>query len=105
MAKLPARVSLTPKPTKVRLTFKAPRKTSLRQGSKLSKIVELLSRPAGASLGELIHVTGWREHSVRAALTTGVKHNLGLHLSSVKDHGSLRRYYAKPPELQSSAKV
>jgi hypothetical protein len=70
MPKTPARVRLHPKPKKARLVFKVPRKAAPpRDGSKLARILALITRPSGASLGELVHISGWREHSVRAALT------------------------------------
>ena len=97
MAKPAPRVRLNIKPRKQRMTFKVARKAPARKGTKLARMVELLSRPDGASLGELVHATGWREHSVRAALSAGVRHTLGLQLSSVKLFDSKRRYYATAP--------
>lgn len=96
MAKPQPRVRL--KPRKQRLTFNVARKAPARKGTKLARMAELLSRPDGASLGELVHATGWRDHSVRAALSAGIKNTLGLQLSSVKLFDSKRRYYAKAPE-------
>jgi hypothetical protein len=40
-----------------------------RQGSKLSTVIDLLSRKKGAGLEELIAATGWLPHTTRAALT------------------------------------
>ena len=40
-----------------------------RPGTKLALVLELLSRPDGATLGELIAVTGWLPHTTRAALS------------------------------------
>lgn len=37
--------------------------------TKKGSILALLQRPKGAAIGELIEVTGWQVHSVRAALT------------------------------------
>lgn len=96
MAKPAPRVRL--KPRKQRITIKAARKAPPRKGSKLARMVELLSRPDGASLGELVFATGWHEPSVRAALSVGVRQTLGLQLSSVKLFDSKRRYYIKAPE-------
>jgi hypothetical protein len=41
--------------------------------SKLDQIISLLSRPGGASLAELVAVTGWQPHSVRGALAGSLK--------------------------------
>src|SRR5215207_5562683 len=40
-----------------------------REGSKQALVVELLSRPKGISLDDLVGATGWLPHTTRAALT------------------------------------
>ena len=40
-----------------------------RQGSKLSIVIDLLGRKKGAGIEELIAATGWLPHTTRAALT------------------------------------
>jgi hypothetical protein len=40
-----------------------------RQGSKLSTLIDLLGRKRGAGIEELASVTGWLPHTTRAALT------------------------------------
>jgi hypothetical protein len=48
----------------------APQRSSLpRGGTKLARVVELLQQDCGASIAELIVVTGWLPHTTRAALT------------------------------------
>ena len=37
--------------------------------SKIGGVVALLQRPAGATLVELVQITGWLPHTTRAALT------------------------------------
>jgi hypothetical protein len=37
--------------------------------SKIATVLDLLRRPDGATLGELVETTGWLPHSTRAALT------------------------------------
>lgn len=41
----------------------------LRAGSKTAQVLDLLGRPAGATLDELVAATGWLPHTTRAALT------------------------------------
>jgi Protein of unknown function (DUF3489) len=41
--------------------------------SKLEQIGAMLSRPEGASLAELVALTGWQAHSVRGALAGSLK--------------------------------
>ena len=37
--------------------------------AKISLVLELLGRPAGASLDQIVEATGWLPHTTRAALT------------------------------------
>ncbi|HEY2836929.1 MAG TPA: DUF3489 domain-containing protein [Rhizomicrobium sp.] len=98
MPKTSSRVRLHMKPTacpppKFRLggSVRAPRYP--RKDSKLAQILTLLLRPAGVSIAELIKVTGWREPSIRAALSGVMKRRLGLRITSVKSYDRCRRYY------------
>src|SRR5271170_5017213 len=40
-----------------------------RDGTKLAQVIELLQRGHGATIGDLIAVTGWLAHTMRAAMT------------------------------------
>ena len=51
-------------PTKTRA-----RKAPAQATSKIEKVLNLLRRGQGASLTEMVKVTGWLPHSTRAALT------------------------------------
>ena len=57
--------------------------------SKVSMVLDLLRRPTGAALDELVTVTGWLPHTTRAALT-GLRKK-GHSLISEKVEG-VRRY-------------
>lgn len=46
-----------------------PAVSAVKPRSKATVVLALLSRPAGATLPELIEVTGWLPHTTRAALT------------------------------------
>lgn len=52
--------------------------------TKLAIIVDLASRPDGARVEELMAATGWQAHSVRGALSGGVKKQLKLNVTSEK---------------------
>jgi DNA-binding MarR family transcriptional regulator len=41
----------------------------VRRGSKKDLLIELLRRPDGATLNDLVTATGWQPHTTRAALT------------------------------------
>jgi hypothetical protein len=56
-----------------------------RVGSKQAKIVDLMKRPKGATLDELVEATDWLPHTTRAALT-GLRKR-GLTVERVKDEG------------------
>ena len=56
--------------------------TSGKPGSKQADIIALLRRRQGASLAELMHLTGWLAHSVRGVLSGALKRKLGLLIDS-----------------------
>ena len=66
-----------------------------RDGSKAAKILDLLKRPEGATLAELMKATGWQAHSVRGFLSGTVGKKLGLAVTSAKVEGGERTYSVK----------
>jgi hypothetical protein len=66
-----------------------------RQGSKTEKVLELLKRPGGASLKELMKATGWLRHSVRGFLSGTLDKKMGLTVTSVKGEDGERSYSVK----------
>jgi hypothetical protein len=66
-----------------------------RKGSKTAKVLDLLKRPNGVTMGELMKTTGWQAHSVRGFLSGTVGKKLGLAVASVKDDAGERRYSLK----------
>lgn len=66
-------------------TFHAPKPQS-----KASLVLELLQRPEGATLDQLVTATGWLQHTTRAALT-GLKKK-GHVIESVKPSDGPRLY-------------
>ena len=59
---------------------KSLRKTATpRTKSKGGKILEMIGRPKGATLSEIMTATGWQAHSVRGFISTACKkHNLTI---------------------------
>jgi hypothetical protein len=60
--------------------------------TKHDRILALLSRDDGATLPEMMEMSGWQKHSVRGFLAGTVKKRHGFTLISSKSEGELRRY-------------
>jgi hypothetical protein len=62
--------------------------------SKGAKILELIGRPKGATLAEIMKATDWQAHSVRGFLSTAGKKR-GLNIESTKNDAGERVYQIK----------
>ena len=97
------RAHVAPKKGKPAPKAKAPKKApkaakkadGARDGSKAAKILDLLKRPDGATLGELMKTTGWMAHSVRGFLSGTVGKKMGLAVASTKGEDGERTYSVK----------
>ena len=69
-----------------------PSKGKIRTGTKLHSVIELLSRPEGAAIHEIMRETGWQQHTVRGTLAGSLKKRLGLTIESEKLEGKDRTY-------------
>lgn len=67
-------------------------KPTTRAGTKQARMIELMRRPQGASIEEIVAETGWLPHTVRGTMTNALKKRLGLTLTSDKADGEPRRY-------------
>jgi hypothetical protein len=65
-----------------------------RAESKGAKILELIGRPKGATLAEIMKATSWQAHSVRGFLSTAAKKH-GLKIESTKTEAGDRVYSIK----------
>jgi len=82
----------TATPTSRKPEPKAPRVT------KQAKVIEALSRPEGATITEIMEMTGWQEHSVRGFISGAVKKKLGLTVERITEDG---RTTYRIPSVQS----
>jgi hypothetical protein len=63
-----------------------------RADSKQARLIEMLKRPKGASIEEIVEAFGWQPHTVRGAIAGALKKKLGLEVSSEKVEGRGRVY-------------
>jgi len=75
--------------TRARKTDQAPR---TRGDSKQAKLIEMLKRPEGASIEEIVAAFDWQAHTVRGAIAGALKKKLGLDVTSEKIDGRGRVY-------------
>lgn len=66
-----------------------------RDGSKAAQVLDLLKRPDGVTLAELMKATGWQAHSVRGFLSGSLRKKLGLTVESAKGADGERTYSVK----------
>jgi len=66
-----------------------------RDGSKTAQVVDLLKRPSGATLKEVMKATGWQPHSVRGFISGTLGKKMGLTVVSSKAEDGERTYSLK----------
>jgi hypothetical protein len=69
-----------------------PKAHGIRADSKQAKLIEMLMRPKGASIDEIVTAFGWQPHTVRGAIAGALKRKLGLNVVSEKSEGRGRIY-------------
>jgi hypothetical protein len=65
---------------------------SRREGTKQALLIDMLRRPEGATVDDVVHETGWQRHTVRGAIAGAIKKKLGLEVTSEKVEGVGRVY-------------
>ena len=93
----PARAKKTrpasPKPSKAgRRETNATPVPPARAGTKQATLIDLLGRPGGATIADLVKATGWQPHSVSGAISGALKKKLGLTVTSTTVEGRGRVY-------------
>ena len=74
-----------------------------RASSKKATVLAALKRPTGATLADLMTLTGWQAHSVRGFLSGTVRKRLGLALTSeASPEGRRYRIATEDPAAQPS---
>ena len=62
------------------------------KGGKQAMLIEMLKRPEGATIQQVVEATGWLPHTVRGAIAGALKKRLGLSVVSEKIEGVGRVY-------------
>ena len=66
--------------------------------TKLMRVIELLSKPEGATIDDIVDATGWQKHTVRAAISHALGKKRGYKIVSDKPKGGKRIYKIADPE-------
>jgi hypothetical protein len=89
--------ALTPTPAP-QAALAAPEKTPLakqataRDGSKKAQVLDMIKRPDGATLKDIMDATGWQPHSVRGFISGSLTKKMGLKIESLKREDGVRAY-------------
>jgi hypothetical protein len=83
--------------TKLPRTTPTSSKPSTTVGGKTEIIIKRLRGARGASVADLMKITGWQAHSVRGFLSGTVRKKLGLELASEPGRDGVRRYRILSP--------
>jgi hypothetical protein len=70
----------------------APDRPRTRENSKQAGVIEMLKRPEGATIQQLMDSTGWMAHTIRGTFAGALKKKLGLNLTSDKTQDGERIY-------------
>lgn len=82
----------TAKPPRKRTSASKDKRPSTRTDSKQAKLIEMLKRPNGATIDEIVKKFEWQAHTVRGAIAGALKKKLGLDVQSEKIEGRGRVY-------------
>ena len=63
-----------------------------RANSKQAQLIDMLKRPEGATIDEIVKKFAWQAHTVRGAIAGALKKKLGLNVQSEKVEGRGRAY-------------
>jgi len=92
-APAPQTASAAPKKTKAAKDATAKETTpTAREGSKKAIVLDMLKRPDGASLKDIMDATSWQAHSVRGFISGSLTRKMGLNIESFKREDGVRAY-------------
>ena len=79
------------------VTVAAPTSRAPREGTKQAALIDMLSRPEGATIEEIATGLQWAPHTCRGAMSGALKKRLGLVITSQKVDGRGRVYQIDAP--------
>jgi len=62
---------------------------------KQTRIIAMIQQSGGATLADLMTITGWQSHSVRGVMSGILKKRMNLNIISERVDGQARRYRIK----------
>jgi hypothetical protein len=72
------------------------------KSNKLDLLVTMLSRKQGATVKQLMEATGWVNHSVRGAISGGLRKKMGLNVITIRKPGKDLVYRIEAEEEQAA---
>jgi hypothetical protein len=69
-----------------------PKATAARAETKQARLIEMLKRPEGTTIDEVVKALKWQSHTVRGAMAGALKKKLGLKIASEKTEERGRIY-------------
>jgi hypothetical protein len=66
-----------------------------REGSKKAEVIDLMRRSQGATLPEIMELTGWQAHTVRGFVSGTLIKKLGMNVESFRSNENERTYRVK----------
>ena len=89
-------IGIEVEPQKTKTQKQAPKPVSnerkMREGTKQALVIEMLRRPEGATIAEIVEATSWAYHTTRGFLAGALKKKLGLAIDSEKEEARGRVY-------------
>lgn len=88
------------RPDVLALPGPAPKCHVPRPGTKQAVLIEMLSRPEGATIPEIVSELRWQAHTARGAISGALKKRLGLNVISekIEGRGTVHRIVSPPVE-------
>jgi hypothetical protein len=83
--------SRTRKPA-AKTTKRRSKASTSRTDSKQTRLIEMLKRPGGTTIDEVVETLDWQPHTVRGAMAGALKKKLGLKIESEKTEERGRVY-------------